>query len=83
MPEAIQSWPIAAATLTGMALILLVVAIRTGRWGLWLLAYALVVIGLAVVVAGQEHGDRDRQDAGGAITTSRPSAAGAEGSAHR
>jgi hypothetical protein len=45
------SWPAAAAALAVLGLLLFIVAIRSGRWGVWLAGYLVALLALVIALA--------------------------------
>jgi hypothetical protein len=49
-------WGIGAVVLAGLGLILLLLAIATGRWPVWLASYLVLLIALALALLGGAGG---------------------------
>jgi hypothetical protein len=58
-PEALQAWPLVAVALAVSALLLLALAIRTGRWGLWLAGYGLVLLAITAAIIANRGREAD------------------------
>jgi hypothetical protein len=57
MELAIPGWAAAFALLAVLAVVLFGIAIRSGRWALWLAGYAAVLLALAVALVANHERD--------------------------
>jgi peptidoglycan/LPS O-acetylase OafA/YrhL len=60
--SSVPTWTVAVAPFGALALLLFAVAIRSGRWGVWLAGYVVVVLALAIALVSNHERD-SRADA--------------------
>jgi hypothetical protein len=63
MAPAMPGWAVAVALLAALAMVLFGIAIRSGRWGVWLAGYAAVLLALAVALVANTERDGRTGDA--------------------
>jgi hypothetical protein len=57
MGLAMPGWALAFALLAALAVVLFAIAIRSGRWAVWLAGYAAAVLALAVALVANHERD--------------------------